>query len=174
MAGIRLHERKTRVWNKAGECPVEIVELGPEVWSPEGVKILGTPVGSGEFVARVVAERLVEEQKLWDALLWIPDVQCAWQVLVQCAGPRCHHLLRTLPPSQTLEFADGHDLGMMQAMESLLGGLTGEVSHWLWAHHLASLPMRLGAGCPKQCTGHHGRMPSIWSSSVSREWPKTL
>ena len=66
------------------------------------------------------------------------------QVLVQCAGPRCHHFLRTLPPSQTGEHADGHDLGMMQAMESLLGGLTGEVSHRLWAHHLASLPMRLG------------------------------
>ena len=60
------------------------------------------------------------------------------QVLVQCAGPRCHHLLRTLPPSQTGEYANGHDLGMMQAMESLL------VSHRLWAHHLASLPMRLG------------------------------
>ena len=73
-----------------------------------------------------------------------PDVQCAWQVLVQCAGPRCHHFLRTLPPSQTGEYADGHDLGMMQAMESLLGGLTREVSHRLWAHHLASLPMRLG------------------------------
>ena len=42
------------------------------------------------------------------------------------------------------EGRDGHDLGMMQAMESLLGGLTGEVSHRLWAHHLASLPMRLG------------------------------
>ena len=32
----------------------------------------------------------------------------------------------------------------MQAMESLLGGLTREVSHRLWAHHLASLPVRLG------------------------------
>ena len=93
MAGIRLHEGKTRVWNKAGECPEEIAELGPEVWSPEGVKILGTPVGSGEFVARVVAERLVQEQKLWDALPWVPDVQCAWQedpdATTSCA--HCHH-----------------------------------------------------------------------------------
>ena len=56
MAGIRLQEGKTRVWNKGGKCPEEIAELGPEVWSPEGVKILGTPVE--EFVARVVAERI--------------------------------------------------------------------------------------------------------------------
>ena len=31
MTGIRLHEGETRVWNKAGECPEEIAELGPEV-----------------------------------------------------------------------------------------------------------------------------------------------
>ena len=45
MAGIRLQERTTRVWNKAGVCPEEIAELSPQVWSPEDVKILGTPVG---------------------------------------------------------------------------------------------------------------------------------
>ena len=31
----------------------------------------------------------------------VPDLQCAWQLLVQCAGPRCHHFLRTVPPSQS-------------------------------------------------------------------------
>ena len=98
MVGIRFHEGKTLVWNNVGECPEEIA---------------GTPVGSGEFVA-------------WDALPWVPE--CTWQVLVQCTGPKCHHFLRTLPPSKTGEYADGHDLGMMQAMVSLLGGLTGEVS----------------------------------------------
>ena len=28
-------------------------------------------------------------------------IQCAWHLLLQCAGPRCHHHLRTLPPSQS-------------------------------------------------------------------------
>ena len=42
LLGIRLYEGKTRVWNKAGECPEETAELGPEVWSPEGVKIFGS------------------------------------------------------------------------------------------------------------------------------------
>ena len=28
----------------------------------------------------------------------IPDLQRAWQVLLQCSGPRCHHTLRTMPP----------------------------------------------------------------------------
>ena len=49
-AGIRLHGGKTRVWNKAGICPPNMGDLGPEVWNAEGIKILGTPVGSTPFV----------------------------------------------------------------------------------------------------------------------------
>ena len=58
MAGIRLHEGKHGCGTKLASVPEVIAELGPEVWSPDGVKILGTPVGSGEFVARVVAETI--------------------------------------------------------------------------------------------------------------------
>ena len=49
-AGIHLHAGKTRVWNREGVCPPGVEELGPEVWSPRGVKILGTPLGSDAFV----------------------------------------------------------------------------------------------------------------------------
>ena len=41
-------------------------------------------VGTAEFEHEVCAARLAEEDKLWKAIKWI---QCAWQVLVQCAGP---------------------------------------------------------------------------------------
>ena len=87
--------------DKASLCPEGVAELGPEVWNPEGVKILGTPVGSQRFVQEVVEKRLAEEQRLWDAVPKVPDLQAAWQILLQCAGPRCHHVLRTLPPSQS-------------------------------------------------------------------------
>ena len=43
-------------------------------------------------------ERLEEENRLWEAMEWVRDAQCAWQILVQCAGPRCHHLSRTMMP----------------------------------------------------------------------------
>ena len=100
-AGIRLHAGKTRVWNREAICPPDIQEIGDEVWNPEGIKILGTPVGSHHFVEGEVAKRLDEERKLWEAIPCVPDLQCAWQIFVQCAGPRCHHMLRTLPPSQS-------------------------------------------------------------------------
>ena len=66
------------------------------IWSPRGVKILGTPIGSQEFVRSLGVEWLQEEQRLWEAISWVPDVQCAWQILLQCAGLRCHHHVRTL------------------------------------------------------------------------------
>ena len=73
-----------------------------------------------QVLSDVVAERVQEETRLWEAVEWVPDLQAAWQILVQCAGPRCHHLLRTLPPSQSSEYAFLHDAGMLRAMKSLL------------------------------------------------------
>ena len=115
-------------------------ELGPDVWNAAGIKILGTPVGTAEFEHEVCAARLAEEDKLRKAIKWIPDLQCAWQVLVQCAGPRCHHFLRTMPPSRSSEYAVGHDVGMLHAMESL----PGDARQQEVATQIASLPMRLG------------------------------
>ena len=68
MAGIQLHTRKTRPWNKAGVCPARMAELGLSVWSHEGIKILGTPVGSAEFVQRLCEERIAKEEQLWQAI----------------------------------------------------------------------------------------------------------
>ena len=75
---------------------------------------------------------------------WVPDVQSAWQILLQCAGHRCHHFLRTLPPSQSTNYAIGHDLGMQTAMASLLGEIPGCDDEKEDARRLATLPMRVG------------------------------
>ena len=47
-AGIRFHTEKTSM-----EQSVVMSCRGPEVWNPEGVKILGTPVGSQRFIQEV-------------------------------------------------------------------------------------------------------------------------
>ena len=143
-AGIRLHAGKTRMWNKASERPPNIDDLGDEVWNPEGIKVLGTPVGSDAFVLRATASRLEEESRLWEAVSWVPDAQCAWQILLQCASPRCHHFLRTVPPRQSTGYAEGHDDGMWRAVEGVLGRLPGSQWQSEMARWLTSLPMRLG------------------------------
>ena len=110
-----------------------------EEWSGSGIKVLGTPVGDDES-----EERISKEQHLWRAIAWVPDLQCAWQIILQCAGPRCHHYLRTLPPSQSEWYARHHDEGMMLAMEQLLGGLPGDEVQQAEAKVIATMPMRLG------------------------------
>ena len=119
-----------------------MAELGPEVWNPEGVKVLGTPVGSRAFVDEVINKRLREEQKLWEAIPRVPDIQARWQILIQCAGPRCHHIIR--PPSQSADYAQGHDEGMKRTMANLLGRLPGDVHEQEVARNISSLPMRTG------------------------------
>ena len=106
VAGIRLQTGMTRTWNMAGEVPNRMVELGPSVWSPAGVKIFGSPVGTDLDAAR---ERLEEETKFWQATPSVPDLQCAWQLLVQCAGPLCHHFMRNVPPEHSVAYAQGAD-----------------------------------------------------------------
>ena len=83
--------------------------------------------GDDEFVRTLSEERISKEQHLWRAVVWVPAPQCAWQIHLQGAGPRCHHFLRTLPDW----YARHHDEGMLLAMEHLLEGF-------------ATTPMRLG------------------------------
>ena len=42
MAGMKLHTSKTRKWNHASVCPLRMAELGPAVWSHEGIKIFAS------------------------------------------------------------------------------------------------------------------------------------
>ena len=39
VAGIRLHDGKTRVWNRSGIVPQNVEELGPDVWQPRGITV---------------------------------------------------------------------------------------------------------------------------------------
>ena len=123
---------------------IHMAELGDQVWSPDGAQVLGTPVGNETFVQRHVEERLAKEKQLWDAIPEVPDLQSSWQLLVQCAGPRANHLLRTLPPSQSRAYAEAHDDGMWAAGQALLGELPGSAEEVKMARDLATLPMRMG------------------------------
>ena len=105
------------------------------VWNPTGIKVFGTPVGSAAFVQEVV-----NKVELWNAIPSVPDLQAAWQILLQCAGPRCHHL-RTLPPLQSEDYARSHDDGM-ERVTRILVGISSEQQEVAAALNIASLPMR--------------------------------
>ena len=120
-----------------------MAELGSEVWNQTSIKVLGTPEGSAAFVQEAVNKRLRLEAQLWNVIPSVPDLQAAWQILLQCAGPRCHHILRTLPPSQSEDYARSHDDGMERVMRIWVG-ISGEQQEVAAALNIASLPMRVG------------------------------
>ena len=125
-AGIHLHQEKTKTWNRAGVVPEDIHEVGDDVWHPEGINVLGTPIGSGHFITQKMEERIEKERDLWRAIPTVPDLQCSWQLLLQSANPRANHTMRTLPPSQSLAFCQAHDEEMWETAKALLGEIPTE------------------------------------------------
>ena len=112
--------RETRVWNRGGIASGQVEELWPAAWSCDGIKVLGTPLGTAQFVSTLMEERFVEERKSWEAIPNVPDFQCAWQILFQSSNPRANHTIRTLSPSQSPEHAHRHDEGIWATVRALL------------------------------------------------------
>ena len=83
--------------------------------------ILGTPVGSPEFVQRFLGNRLEVQSRFWDRLKQVPDLQTAWLLLLYCAVPRANHLIRAIPPSLVAEYAQAHDDGIWTTFLDLIG-----------------------------------------------------
>ena len=115
-AGIDLNLGKTAVSNRAGIQPPDLEDLERKtaalqrgVWSPDGVIILGSLVGSDAFIALFAEARLAKEKLLLDALDSVPDLQRRWQIPTRCAIPRMNHVLRTLPLSRVQPYAAARD-----------------------------------------------------------------
>ena len=53
LAGIQLHSGKIGTWNQAGVIPPNMQDVGEDVWSPNGIKVGGTPIGGEDFVRQV-------------------------------------------------------------------------------------------------------------------------
>ena len=150
-AGIEADLGKCRVWNRqGGPAPPGVEALGPEVWRGDeplherGLKVLGAPLGSDEYITALGQQRLREEQVLTDLLPKLPDLQSAWLLLLMCAAPRANHLLRTLPPCAAKYYAETHDEQQLESLAALVrrDGFTGQ--NHRRTRCLAQLPLRMG------------------------------
>ena len=146
-----MHAGKARVWNASGREPPNIRALGSgsdPVWlgdrslpaTQRGITILGVPLGDPEFVAAQLHQLRAKQDNLLQAIRTIPDLQCAWLLLLFCAAPRCGHVLRMLPPCLTAAFGASHNEAVLSSLSDLLGAapLPGT------AARLAQLPFHEG------------------------------
>ena len=141
-AGIQFHQGKTKAWNKASVVPDNVEELGPEIWQPAGITVLGTPIGVEQYISSKMEERIEKERQLWRAIRSVPDFQCAWMLLLQSANPRANHSMRILLPSQFSACCQAHDTGIWEIAKALLNGVPTDAEPE--AKQLSTFPMRMG------------------------------
>ena len=125
------------MWNKAGIPPQNVEDLGPEVWQPSGIMVLGTPIGSERYISGKLEERLAKERALWEAIPTVPDLRCARQILLQSANRTSNHTMRTMPPSSSAAYC-------VCAWCGHLAKVLLDVRPEGETQQLATLPMRVG------------------------------
>ena len=128
-AHIQLNPSKTRVWNAAGVRPASLpAPAGAQPWvgDPElpaaerGLRVLGTPLGTPEYVAAQLDTLTTQHGRLLARLPDVPDLQVAWLLLLYCALPRAQYVLRVLPPPATRAFSAAHDRSNLSCLATLL------------------------------------------------------
>ena len=134
--------RNTKTQNQASIVTENVENWGPDAWQPEGITVLGTPIGSPQYIERKMDERISKERELWMAIPTVPDLQCAWKLLVQSANPRANHTMRMMPPSQSAVYCRANDAGKEHTARELLGDLPRDRE--AEARQLSTLPMRMG------------------------------
>ena len=134
VAGIRLHQGETRVWNRSGTAHQDVWELGLEAWQPQGIKVLGTPIGTPEFTSARLRERVEDEGRLWNATPTVQDLQRG-----------ANHCLRTIPPSLSKWVCGGdHDEGEWDVVKALLRQVPGEEGKREVARQIVTWQVRMG------------------------------
>ena len=139
-AGVQVNLGKTKVWNRAATRPEDLHTIGAEAWRGEGPEeeqglvVLGVPVGHSAFVQKWLADKEESHQQFLTRIPAVQDAQCAWLLLLMCAGPRANHILRNLPPSEVSQFAQNHDTSLRACLAEILAvpvptGVVAEVAH---------------------------------------------
>eukprot|EP00439_Symbiodinium_sp_Y106_P062335 s3397_g9.t1 len=133
-AHIQLNAAKTRVWNAAGirpaglplpphpapdHVPIWVGDTGLPAYQ-QGLKVLGTPLGTDEFVAAQLHTLSAQHRPLLELLPTLPDLQDAWLLLLYCANPRAQYIPRAGPPALTAVFAAEHDRSVLHCLALLL------------------------------------------------------
>ena len=110
-----------------------------------GLKVLGTPLGTDEFVAAHLDSLSAQHRTFLELLPTLPDLQVAWLLLLYCACPRAQYVLRILPPALTAAFAAEHDHRILSCLAQLLQVEASSDSPLpALVARRAHLPLRLG------------------------------
>ena len=174
-AKIQINRGKTKVWNRAGASasvrlsgtdgkrvrpPRTSVERIGQARQPVGLKVLGTPLGHPVYVQEQLEIIAAEHQQFLDKIPTVPDLQCAWALLLHCGSARANYFLRVVQPECTVQFAALHDEGLWRCFCSLLD-ISNDCTVGL-IRDSVSLPLSLGGLGLRSAT--RSRVGAYWAS----------
>ena len=85
-----------------------------------GLRVLGSPIGRQEFIAKFCSDRVEECRGFLELLPQIPDPQSAWLLLRMCAEPRQNHLWRSVPPGLAPALGLEHTRDLLNTLSRLV------------------------------------------------------
>ena len=173
--GIHVHVGKTKIWNRAGNRPAicdmleriaQRVNPRAKVWrgsqvptADQGMRVLGTPLGHEDYVARHLESVAEEQRVLLERIPRVHDVQSAWLLLLHCASARANYQLRSVPPDATADFATTHDAGLWRCLCSILQLDPAQPDS---IRETATVPLSLGGLGLRSAS--RTLVPAFWSS----------
>ena len=128
--GIQLNREKTKMLPPQGTKPQDLPEptrtmlrrTGISV-APDGMRVVGVPVGSAEYQRQQVLEAMRgEPTELLRSLAQMEDSQASFQILRLSAATRMNFLLRTLPPDVVQESAREFDALVEETLAAIVAG----------------------------------------------------
>ncbi|KAK3234088.1 hypothetical protein CYMTET_55654 [Cymbomonas tetramitiformis] len=174
-AGLELNVPKSTVFCPDGACP-EFEDVVDEAGTPmpgavvplPGVKVLGIPVGSDQWVADKCVEMALAAGAILPKLARLDDPQVQLLLLRFCAHPRFMHLVRGVPPHLLAHGALAHDNGIQECLQEVAGSPypLGEE-----AVALSQLPTRWGG---LGLSSAQRLAPAGWLGSWAQVWGKMV
>lgn len=125
--GLELNTIKTKVYSmgvdtlSSKNVKQAFKNLATIVPFSEGITLMGSPIGHDDWIKSELMSVVESNRARLEALYLLDSAQHANHILLRTCVSRVTHLLRTVPPSLTVEMAARHDADIWKAFSALSG-----------------------------------------------------
>ena len=140
--GLHLQPDKSTVWSPSPIAPGVKYPLGRGIKQIEesGIKLLGAPIGSDEFISKFIQKRIEKIRTITSELPSLHQPHLEFVLLRSCLSlPKISYLLRTTNTSQFQPLLREFDSITREALNRILGGPASDEA---WAQ--AKIPISMG------------------------------
>ena len=161
--GLHLQPDKSTVWSPSPLAPgnKDPLQCGIKQVEEPGIKLLGAPIGSDEFIAQFVKKKVEKIKIITAQLPSLHQPHLEFVLLRSClALPKIVYILRTTDPSKFWHLLRDFDSTTRESLSRILGGAVSDRS---WEQ--AKLPISMGGLGLRAAEDHAAAAFSISSLS---------